>query len=313
MGKGSIIAACAAVSLAVFSAWLVMENHQLQADLTVSRAQQAGLAAQVESLENNLRSARMQLERFSSSLQEVREQLNSESNLRTTNDLSSQLFGKQPPATSVAPPPGYQSNRPPGSAMDMARQMAEMQANVRYGEFVDSLNLNDNQEAPIRSAITDVFVERVAASRLRSTGTSSNLDLEQITSSAYLRERLSAVLNTEQLITFDNYEAGFLQMQLRNTFAQDVSRHAPELTDSNRELVLDTVVKHLGGNLQEGLNPQADAISETQRQLMALTMARRELLDVLDEEQMMEASKFLNQVQSGMVQSQTMNEGADSH
>jgi len=297
--------------LTLIALWQYSENQALQRDLSNSQAQISALQQQVDSLESNLQSARVQLERFSASLQEAREQLNAEP-LRTTSDLNSQLFGKQPPSTSVAPPPGYQGARPPGSAMDMTRQMAEMQATVRYGEFVESLGISESEATEISAAITSVFVERVEASRQRSIGGGGD-QLERITSSAYLREHLTKVLNSSQLTRFDAYEADFIQMQQRNTFIQEIAQYAPDLTSENRELVLDTVLKHLGLSLDENIDAQTDAITETQRQLIGLTMARDELASALDQRQMMEANKFLNRVQSGMVQSQTMNEGLDVH
>ena len=306
------VAAATVITLSAVVIWQYSENRALKQALADSKAEISGLAQQVNSLESNLQSARVQLERFSASLQEAREQLNTDTPLRTSNDISSQLFGKQPPSTSVAPPPGYQGARPPGSAMDMARQMAEMQANVRYGEFIEGLSLSEDDESSIRDTITAVFVERVEASRQRTNGSGSG-QLERITTSDYLRERLINQLNSAQLAEFDAYESDFIQMQQRNTFTREIAQYAPDLTEQNKELVLDTVLQHLGMNLQQSVNPQSNAISETQRQLMALTMARRELLDKLDQGQMMEASKFLNRVQSGMVQSQTMNEGLDAN
>ena len=311
MKTPQIIAAGAGAFLALIALWQYSENRALEQALINSRAQVSGLQQQVDSLESNLQSARVQLERFSTSLQEAREQLNAEP-LRTTGDLSSQLFGKQPPSTSVAPPPGYQGARPPGSAMDMTRQMAEMQATVRYGEFVESLGLSDSDAEKISDVITSIFVERVEASRQRSIGGGGD-ELERITSSAYLRTHLEDVLSSSQLTRFDAYETDFIQMQQRNTFTQEIAQYAPDLTSENRELVLDTVLKHLGLSLQENVDAQTDAITETQRQLIGLTMAREELGNTLDQGQMMEANKFLNRVQSGMVQSQTMNEGLDVH
>ncbi len=255
-----------------------------------------------------MHSARVQLERFSALLQETREQLNAEP-LHTTNDLSLQLFGRQPPATSVAPPPGHQGARPPGSAMDMTQQMAEIQATVRYGGFVESLDLSESDATEISDAITSVFIERVEASRQRSIGSGGD-QLERLTSSTCVREHLEEVLSPSQPTHFDAYEADFIQMQQRNTFTQEITQYAPDLTAENQELVLGTVTEHPGLGLQENINAQDDGITETQRHLMALTMAmaRDELVSKPDQEQMIEASKFLNRVQSGMVQSQTMNE-----
>lgn len=195
--------------------------------------------------------------------------------------------------------------------MDIARQMAEMQANVRYGDFIESLQLSEEQAQTVRDTITDVFSLRVEASRARASGAGGDVALEDIATSDYLREQLTDVISSQQLQQFDDYEAGFQERKQRNTFALELAQYAPALNDSDRELVLDVVLKHLGGNLREGLNPQANAVSETQRQLAVLTAARVELREQLGQAQMQEAEKFLGAIASGMIQSQTMNEGVD--
>ena len=195
--------------------------------------------------------------------------------------------------------------------MDIARQMAEMQANVRYGNFVESLQLGESEEAEVRDTIAAVFAERVEVSRQRASGAGGDVSLEDISSPAYLRAQLATVLNAAQLQQFDSYESSFLELQQRNTFALELAQVAPALNENDRKLVLDVMLKHLGTNLQEGLNPQANAVSETQRQLAVLTAVRVELRDQLGQAQMQEAEKFLSRIASGMIQSQTMNEGLD--
>lgn len=301
-----------AIVASLLAAWQFLENRQLSSRLATSQEELTSRQQQVDSLETNLRSARIQLQNLSSSLQDTREEIQGESRLRTSDDLSTRLHGTQPPDTSVAPPPGYAGSRPPGSNNDIARQMAEMQANVRYGEFVDSLQLDTADRERVSNAIANVFAERVEVSRQRASGVRTTANLEDIATSDYLREQLVPALNDAQLKLFDQYEASFQQRQQRNTFAQELARYSPALSESDRQTVLDVVLKHLGGNIREGLNPQANAVTETQRQLAVLTAARMELRQQLGEDQMMEAEKFLSRIQSGMVQSQTMNEGADN-
>ncbi len=301
-----------ALTSSVIAGWQYLDNRSLNQQLSAQEVALQARKAEVESLEVNLRSARIQLQNLSASLQDAREEIQGGGQLRTSDDLSSRLHGAQPPDTSVAPPPGYTGSRPPGSSMDMARQMAEMQANLRYGEFIESLQLNAADTDDVRAVIADVFAERVEVSRQRASGASSAANLEQIASADYLREQLAAVLNDQQLGQFDQYEASFQERQQRNTFAQELARYSPGLSETDRRRVLDVVLKHLGGNIREGLNPQANAVTETQRQLSVLTAARMELRQQLGESQMMEAEKFLSRIQSGMVQSQTMNEGADN-
>lgn len=307
-----IAALIVALTTTVLAGWQFLENRKLSSQLAASEDALVSKQQEVDSLEVNLRSAHRQLQNLSSSLQDAREEIQGEARLRTSDDLSSRLHGTQPPNTSVVPPPGYTGSRPPGSSNDIARQMAEMQANVRYGEFVASLQLDATSTNAVRNVIANVFAERVEVSRQRASGTRTEVSLEDIATSDYLREQLAAVLDNAQLALFDQYETSFQQRQQRNTFAQELARYAPGLSDGDRQTVLDVVLKHLGGNIREGLNPQANAVTETQRQLAVLTAARMELRQELGESQMMEAEKFLSRIQSGMVQSQTMNEGADN-
>jgi hypothetical protein len=71
-------------------------------------------------------------------------------------------------------------------------------------------------------------------------------------------------------------------------------------------------MRHLGTNLLADMNSNANAVTETRRQLMALEAARQEILAQLNEAQGFEAEKLLTRIRSAMVQSQSMNEGLDN-
>ena len=70
-----------------------------------------------------------------------------------------------------------QSGRPPGYIDNIEDQMAEMQAQVRYGGFVESLDLPVPQLQEIEAAINAVFVDRTRASRARSSGQAAQISL----------------------------------------------------------------------------------------------------------------------------------------
>ncbi len=282
-------------------------NRDLQAELVAQQNRNAALTQEIESMESNLSAMRGQLLNLANSLQEAREQLGESPTLRTNNDLSSQLHGKQPPSTGTST-----TIRPPNSSQDMGLQMARMQANSRYGEFVASLPASTADKNRVSEVIAQVFVERIQISQARSSGRAGAADLERVGSPEYLREQLAAVLNAEQMTVYDEYEAGFQAQQMRKTFAQDINRFAPALNEVSRELVLDALIKHLGTNLRSDLRADADAVSNAQRQLVALGNARAEILPQLDEEQAYDAEKLLTRIRSAMVQSQAMNEGAES-
>ena len=201
-----------------------------------------------------------------------------------------------------------QGTRPPGYTDNVEEQMAQMQARVRYGSFIESLETSTERRAEIDSAITAVFIERTTASRDRSAGRASAVDLEEIASAAYLREQLAAIMSAEELAEFDRYEATYQQRQLRNNFTLQLARVAGGLTEANREVVLEVLMQHMGAGQEQIQASNRDAVDESQRQLQALMNARTEIAARLDEAQLREAERFLGQILSGLLTTQSMNE-----
>tara|TARA_B100000214_G_scaffold370000_1_gene343974 strand:- start:377 stop:1093 length:717 start_codon:yes stop_codon:yes gene_type:complete len=202
-----------------------------------------------------------------------------------------------------------QSGPPPGYSNNIDEQMADMQVQVRYGGFLGSLS--DYRREDINSAITAVFVDRNKASRNISAGIATSLEMEEITSPEYLRDQLLDVLTNDELIAFDEFEDNYLQVQLRNNFNSQLTRTAPGLSEANKELVLEILMQHMGVGQTRATFSGGDAVDESQRQLQALVQARSEINKQIDDDQMQEIEKFLSQIQSGLLTSQSMNEAAN--
>ena len=154
------------------------------------------------------------------------------------------------------PPPGYSNN--------IDEQMAKMQVQVRYGGFLG--NLSNSRRADINSAITAVFVERNRASKNVSAGLATALAMEEITSPDYLRDQLLDVLTRDELLAFDEFEDSYLQVQLRNNFNSQLARTAPGLRETNKELVLEILMKHMGAGQTRDTYSGGSAVDESQRQ-----------------------------------------------
>ena len=204
-----------------------------------------------------------------------------------------------------------QSGPPPGYSDNIDEQMAKMQVQVRYGGFLGNLSISDSRRADINSAITAVFVERNQASRNISAGVATPMTMEEITSPDYLRNQLLGVLTRDELLAFDEFEDSYLQVQLRNNFNSQLTRTAPGLRETNKELVLEILMKHMGAGQARDTYSGGSAVDESQRQLRALMAARSEIVSQLEDEQMREVEKFLGQIQSGLFTSQSMNEAAN--
>ena len=198
------------------------------------------------------------------------------------------------------PPPGYIDNS--------QRQMAEMQAKMRYGNYLDALDTTAERRAEIGSVITTVFIERNLASRNRAAGVVSSASLEELSSPTYLRVEVANLLTAQELRDFDEYEASFQESVLRSNFTRQLARVSGGLTEANQEIVLEVLMLHMGAGQEQIKRSNRDAVDESQRQMQALMDARMELSQRLSESQMQEAENFLGQIITGLMTTQSMNE-----
>jgi hypothetical protein len=198
------------------------------------------------------------------------------------------------------PPPGYVDNS--------QRQMAEIQAQMRYGQYLDALDTTAQRKAEIGSVITTVFLERNEASRNRTSGVISSVSLEELSSPDYLRGKVAELLTDRELRSFDEYEASFQERVLRSNFTRQLARVSGGLTEANQEIVLEVLMRFMGAGQEQVNRSNRDAVDESQRQMQALMDARMELSQKLSDSQMQEAEKFLGQIITGLMTTQSMNE-----
>ena len=201
-----------------------------------------------------------------------------------------------------------QSGAPPGYIDNSQKQMAEMQTQMRYGQYLDALDSTAERKAEIGSVITTVFIERNQASRNRTSGVVSSESLEEVSSPAYLRGKVAELLTDRELRNFDEYEASFQESVLRGNFTRQLARVSGGLTETNQEIVLEVLMRHMGAGQKQVRRSNRDAVNESQRQMQALMDARMELSQVLSDSQMQEAEKFLGQIITGLMTTQSMNE-----
>ena len=66
-------------------------------------------------------------------------------------------------------------------------------------------------------------------------------------------------------------------------------------------------MRHMGAGQEQVSRSNRDAVDESQRQMQALMDARMELSQLLSDSQMQEAEKFLGQIITGLMTTQSMN------
>ncbi len=201
-----------------------------------------------------------------------------------------------------------QGGPPPGYVDTSQRQMAEIQAQMRYGQYLDALDTTAQRKAEIGSVITTVFLERNEASRNRTSGVISSVSLEELSSPAYLRGKVAELLTDRELRSFDEYEASFQERVLRSNFTRQLARVSGGLTEANQNIVLEVLMRYMGAGQEQVNRPNRDAVDESQRQMQTLMDARLDLSQLLSDSQMQEAEKFLGQIITGLMTTQSMNE-----
>jgi len=196
-------------------------------------------------------------------------------------------------------------------AGDRFEQTARMQVSVQFGEFLANLSGDEQRTAQIEAAFIEVLSERAQFSSEVTTGQSSPADLQTVSSYDYLRARLAPLLSTAELAVLDSQRNGPSDAQLKNDYAAELSRTSPGLSETNRELVLDTLIKRLrpvGAAASAAGQLSVDEL--VAQQIRSLIQVSEELQAQLTGEQLQQAINFLNQLQSNLYMNRSMSDPA---
>ena len=186
-------------------------------------------------------------------------------------------------------------------------QTARMQVSVQFGDFLNTLAGEPQRKSRVEAAFIDVLSERVRLSAQVVSGQASGAELVTVSEYAYLRARVAPLLNATELNLLDAQRSGPSDEQLKKEYAAELSRSAGDLSEANRELVLDTVIKHI--RMSEGDAAGLGQLSVTDlvnQQSMSLTRAREELQSQLVGEQLQQANAFIAQLLANLAMNRSM-------
>ncbi|MEX2470460.1 MAG: hypothetical protein WD396_11950 [Pseudohongiellaceae bacterium] len=189
-------------------------------------------------------------------------------------------------------------------------QMARMQVDMQYGEFLNTLDGGSRKRQRVEDTIVDVISERAEKSTLAVTGGVGPGELETISSYAYLRGQLAPLLSNNELQRLDAQQGAMAEQQLRRNYTEQMARVAPDLTEANREMLLDTLVRYM---LYSDTETQAARLTAEQlvnQNLMSLRSAREELQSQFSGEQLQQVNAFLDVIRSNLFLSAAMDEGS---
>ncbi len=191
-----------------------------------------------------------------------------------------------------------------GSAFD---SMARMQVDVQFGEFLGTLGNNPAQRQQVEEALVRVISDRAELSSQVARAGGNAAELETLSSYAYLRSQLAPLLEPAQLRLLDEQQGAVAERNLRRNYGEQLERIGPDVSEANREMVLDILVPHM--LFREDNADQRNQLAPDQvvnQQLMSLRDAREEVQPRLSGIELEQVNSFFNQIRSNLFLNQSM-------
>lgn len=186
-------------------------------------------------------------------------------------------------------------------------QTARMQVNVQFGDFLTSLAADPQKRSQVEAALIEVLSERAELSAGVSSGRVGASELAAVSDYSYLRERVAPLLNAAELSLLDSGRGGPSDAQLKREYAAELSRTAGGLTEANRELVLDIVIKHIRSSEADATGLGRLSVEDlVNQQSVSLMRAREELQSQLSGDQLQQANAFVSQLQANLAMNRAM-------
>jgi hypothetical protein len=190
-------------------------------------------------------------------------------------------------------------------------QMARMQLDAYYRDYIDALEADENRRRQIEDAFVVVLRERAELSDAVAQGRASTAQLAEISDYAFLRGRVEPLLSAAELALLDARQGGPSDAQLKQQYAGELLRTAPGVSDADRELVLTTLVRHLRADHGDAADLAGLSVEElVNRQSMAIMHAGEELQSQLSPDVWGQVAGFLRQLQGNLFLNRSMSETA---
>ena len=201
--------------------------------------------------------------------------------------------------------PGARAGAARAMAVDpeTARAVAAARVPELYGDFVSELELDDNVQDQVMSALVDF---EAARSQMRGDLLAGNLTSQQALDyfgSNAISANLDNLLTGEQLAELEQYNNFLNRDSARLIYGETLSRMGTALTGEAGDLALQTVLDQLyseANNHNALVGPDGSMRTAYNNQLQAYDRAREQLQGQLDPEQINQLDRFLDSRRNGM-------------
>jgi len=188
-------------------------------------------------------------------------------------------------------------------------QTARVQIDVQYGDFLRSLAAQPLKRNQVEAVLVELFSERVELSLRVAQNQASPDQLKVITQYEYVRSRLEPLLTMAELGVIDAQRGGATDQQLKNGYAEELSRTTGNLNDADKDLLLDTIVKHIRMAQGETGRMNAQSVEELiEKQGASFMHARMEMESLFDEVQLEQVDQFMGRLHNNLYRNRSMSD-----
>ena len=188
-------------------------------------------------------------------------------------------------------------------------QTARVQIDVQYGDFLRSLAAQPLKRNQVEEVLVELFSERAELSLRVAQNQASPDRLKVITEYEYVRTRLEPLLTVAELGVIDAQRGGATDEQLKNGYAEELSRTSGSLDEVDKGLLLDTIVKHIRMAKGETGRMNAQSVEELiQKQSASFMHARMELETLFDEVKLEQVDQFMGRLHNNLYRNRSMSD-----
>lgn len=188
-------------------------------------------------------------------------------------------------------------------------QTARVQVDAQYGEFLQSLATQPRKRNQVEDVLIEAIKERVELSARVSQSQASAAELKAISNYAYLRTRLEPLLSESEIAVLDAQRGGPTDEQLKNGYAEELSRTTGSLTEADKDLVLETIVKHIRMSQDDDGNLNAQDVEDLiQKQSASFLHARMEMDELFDDVKLEQVDQFMGRLHNNLYRNRSMSD-----
>lgn len=189
-------------------------------------------------------------------------------------------------------------------------QTARVQMDVQFGDFLQSLATQPNKRYQLEDVLVEILKERAELSDRVARNQAQTSELKAISGYDYIRERIAPLLSPAELEELDSQRGGPTDAQLKNGYADELSRTTGSLTEADKDLVLETVVKHIRMAQDEDGDMNAQSVEDLiQKQSASFMHARMEMETLFDEVKLQQVDQFMGRLHNNLYRNRSMSDG----